>query len=50
VVLALALIERDGLFALGGVVLAFASGGFLVAVTWVTLQESLQFGLKYLGM
>jgi hypothetical protein len=50
VVLALALIERDGLFALGGFVLALASGGFLVGVTWVTLQESLQFGLKYLGM
>jgi hypothetical protein len=50
VVLALALIERDGLFALAGFVLALASGGFLVGVTWVTLQESLQFGLKYLGM
>jgi hypothetical protein len=50
IVLALALIERDGLFALAGFVLALASGGFLVGVTWVTLQESLQFGLKYLGM
>jgi hypothetical protein len=50
IVLALALIERDGLFALAGFVLALACGGFLVGVTWVTLQESLQFGLKYLGM
>jgi hypothetical protein len=49
-VLALALVERDGLFALGGLVLAAISSGFLIAVTWVTVQESLQFALKYLGM
>jgi hypothetical protein len=49
-VLALALIERDGLFALGGIVLATISSGFLIAVTWVTAQESLQLALKYLGM
>jgi hypothetical protein len=49
-VLALALVERDGLFALGGLVLAAISAGFLIGVTWVTVQESLQFALKYLGM
>lgn len=50
IMLALALVERDGLFALVGFVLATISGGFLIAVTWVTVQESLQFALKYLGM
>jgi len=50
IMLALALIERDGLFALAGFVLATISAGFLIAVTWVTVQESLQFALKYLGM
>jgi len=49
-VLALALIERDGLFALGGIVLAAIFSGFLITVTWVTAQESLQLALKYLGM
>lgn len=50
ILLALALIERDGLFALAGFVLATISGGFLIGVTWVTARESLQFALKYLGM
>jgi hypothetical protein len=50
IMLALALIARDGLFALAGLVLATISAGFLMAVTWVTVQESLQFALKYLGM
>jgi hypothetical protein len=49
-VLALALVGRDGLFALGGLVLATISSGFLIGVTWVTVQESLQFALEYLGM
>ncbi|HEY7688125.1 MAG TPA: exopolysaccharide biosynthesis protein [Dongiaceae bacterium] len=50
ILLALALIERDGLFAIAGLVLATISSVFLIGVTWVTVQESLQFAFKYLGM
>jgi len=49
-VLALALVARDGVFALAGLALAVIFGGFLIGVTWVTVQESLQFALEYLGM
>ena len=42
--MSLALIERDGLFALAGFAVGLRVRRILVGLTWVTLQEGLQFG------
>jgi hypothetical protein len=48
--MSLAIIERDGAFAIAG----FAIGGIVLCVlfglSWVSIQEGLQLGGKYLGM
>jgi hypothetical protein len=50
ILLALALIERDGLLALAGFVVAAICGGVLIGGTWIALRESLRYALEYLGM
>ncbi len=48
-VLALALIERDGRVALGGLLAGVACAAFFLALTWVTLRGSFQLATHYIG-
>lgn len=48
--LALALIERDGIVATIGLSVGLIAGGGYTAVTWVTIRETLQWAFTYLGI
>jgi hypothetical protein len=48
--MALAVLERDGVYALVGLFAAFLVIGLIVALGWVSVQEVLQWAGKYLGM
>lgn len=48
--MALAIIERDGVFAVAGFAIGCIVFGALVGLSWVSIQEGLQLAGKYLGM
>ncbi len=48
--MSLAIIERDGVFAVAGFAVGCIVFGTLVGLSWVSVQEGLQLAGKYLGM
>jgi hypothetical protein len=49
-IMALAVLERDGVYALVGLVAGFLVIGLITTLGWVSIQEVLQWAGKYLGM
>jgi hypothetical protein len=49
-IMALAVLERDGVYALVGLVSGVLVIGLITTLGWVSIQEVLQWAGKYLGM